>query len=303
MSGDPYNVPATTALVKFESVGRLGSVKEAARELRTSASSISRCMRLLERQLSVRLVERAGHGVRLTSAGRRYHEAVTGALGWLRSSAEQAALLSTEPSIIIACSHDASHLLIMPRFAQLQALVGTGVRIRVRTYQRHIHELRSIDRADVVLSWQQSDISPDDRVLVNREEIRPVCSPAYLEAHASLANGSAADWGGITLLELTRPNMGWATWQDWFETVGQPRKPPRIEDYDTYTQTLEMAAAGRGVALGWRYWIDTYLERGILVPLQGGFVPFGGCYVAALTAKGQRNVPARRSLEFFKRFV
>ena len=80
VSDNPYDVPATSALIKFESVGRLGSVKEAAHELRTSASSISRCMRLIERQLSVRLVERAGNGVRLTEAGRRYHDAVTGAL-------------------------------------------------------------------------------------------------------------------------------------------------------------------------------------------------------------------------------
>ena len=33
VSDDPYDIPATSALIKFESVGRLGSVKEAAREL------------------------------------------------------------------------------------------------------------------------------------------------------------------------------------------------------------------------------------------------------------------------------
>ena len=110
VSDDPYDIPATSALIKFESVGRLGSVKEAARELRTSSSAVSRCMRLLDRQLSVRLLERSGKGVRLTEAGRRYHDAVTGALGSLRSSAEQAADMSRGPVVVIACSHDASHL-------------------------------------------------------------------------------------------------------------------------------------------------------------------------------------------------
>ena len=300
VSDNPYDVPATSALIKFESVGRLGSVTEAARKLRTSASSISRCMRLIESHLSVRLVERAGSGVRLTEAGRRYHDAVTGALGWLRASAEQAAHLSRGPSVVIACSHDASHMLIMPRFPQLETLLGKGARIRVLTYQRHIHELQGVDAADIVLSWHGSDASPRDRVLVMREEVQPLCSPGYLAAHASIAEGPASGWGEATLLDLKRPNMGWATWQDWFAIAGQPQSPPHIEDYDTYTQILEAASADRGIALGWKHCIESYLEHGALVPLHGGFVPFGGGYAAALTSKGQRNPLARRCLEFLE---
>ena len=34
-----------------------------------------------------------------------------------------------------------------------------------------------------------------------------------------------------------------------------------MEDYDTYTQILEAASAGRGIALGWRYCIEPHLER------------------------------------------
>ena len=303
VSDNPYDIPATSALIKFESVGRLGSVKEAARELRTSSSSVSRCMRLLERQLSARLVERGGKGVRLTEAGRRYHDAVTGALGSLRASAEQAADMSRGPAVVIACSHDTSHLLIMPRFPELESLLGEEARIRVLTYQRHIHELQGVDVADIVLSWQGSAAAPRDRVVVMAEEAQPVCSPAYLAAHASLAGGSSADWGEVTLLDLKRPNMGWATWADWFAAAGRPGAPPRIEDYDTYTQILEAAAAGRGVALGWRHCIERHLERGELVALHNGFAAFGGCYVAALTSKGRRNPLARRCLEFFEHFA
>ena len=61
-----------------------------------------------------------------------------------------------------------------------------------------------------------------------------------------------------------------------------------------------MAAVGRGVALGWKYCIKDYLDRGALVPLSGEYVRFGGRYVATLTAKGRQNPLARRGLSFFE---
>ena len=106
-----------------------------------------------------------------------------------------------------------------------------------------------------------------------------------------------------TLLHLKRPNMGWITWQNWFAAVGQPQNPPRVKDYDTHTQILEAAAAGRGIALGWKHCIESYLDRGALSPLHGEFVPFGGCCVAALTAKGRHNPLARRCPVFFEHFT
>ena len=86
----------------------------AARELGTSPASLSRGMKSLERQLSARLLKRHGNGVRLTEAGRRYHEGVTAALGRLHASAAAAMQLSQDASVVIACSLDDSHLLVMP---------------------------------------------------------------------------------------------------------------------------------------------------------------------------------------------
>lgn len=296
------HIPATSVLIKFECVGRLGSLNLAARELRTTASSISRCMTLLEGQVGVRLVERSGNAMRLTEAGRGYHDTVSAALGQLRSGADKALDMGRGPRVVIACSHDASHLLVMPRYRELERLLGEQARIRMLTYQRHIHELQPAEVADVVLSWQDADAPPQDRAVCLREAVQPICSPAYLAVHESILRGPAADWGRLTLLDLKRPNMGWATWEDWFARAGQPASTPQFEDYDTYTQILEAAAAGRGVALGWKHCVEAYIERRALVTLHGQFEPFGGCYVARLSAKGLRNPLARRCLEFFENF-
>ena len=260
-------------------------------------------MGLLERQLSLELLERAGNGVRMTEAGHRYYDGVVAALGLLRSAREEATDLAHGAAVVIACSHDCSHLLIMPRFGDLEALLGPEAKIRLLTFQRHIKELQPIEVADIVLSWHASDARPADRVVFLREEVQPVCAPDYLRTRASMLQGPVKDWVDVRLVDLRSPNKGWATWQSLFAIVGHPEKTLPFEIYDTYTQTLDAAVAGRGIALGWKYFVDAHLKSGALVPLFGEFNSLGGCYVAGLTAKGRRNVLARRCLDFFKYFV
>ena len=296
-----HKIPATSVLTKFECVGRLGSVTAAARELRTSPASLSRGMKSLERKLSVRLLERHGNGVRLTEAGRRYHEGVTAALGRLHASAAAAMQLARRTSVVIACSLDDSHLLVMPSFNDLEGVLGERARIRLSSYYLFVRELRPGDSADIVLSWQALKAVQAHQTVFIREAVRPICSPAYLAEHEQILPGPSAGWGDVNLLEM-RPNRGWASWGDWFEAAGYPENEPGIETYDTYTQVLAAAAAGRGVAPGWKHYCDGHLESGAVVALADGFMPFGGCCVAELTATGRRNPLARRCLEFFEHF-
>ena len=292
-------IPAISVLVKFECVGRLGSLALAARELRTSVSAISRCMSRLEKQLGVPLLERTGTGMRLTEAGVRYHRGVSAALGELRSSAEEAAE-SARSGVVIACSHDGSRLIVMPRFGELAAALGADARIRLLTYQRHAQKLPPFGTADVVLGWQDGSGSGEGDVVVIREEVQPICSPRL---PGGARGGAAGSGRGLTLLDSTRPNTGWAPWDDWFAVAGRPERALRLEDYDSYSLILDAAAGGRGVALGWKHCIEDYLERGALVPVHGEFVPFGGCYVARLTSKGRRNALGPICLRFFENFA
>ena len=69
-------IPAESALIAFESAARTGSFSRAAVELRISQSAVRSRISGLEKQLSIRLFDRSRSGVRLTEAGRRFHEAV-----------------------------------------------------------------------------------------------------------------------------------------------------------------------------------------------------------------------------------
>lgn len=72
------------ALLSLLSVARTGSVGAAARQRHRTSSAISQQIRRLESQVGVKLIERAGRGVRLTAAG----EATVPAIGELWNHAE-----------------------------------------------------------------------------------------------------------------------------------------------------------------------------------------------------------------------
>ena len=299
----PYRIPPTSVLVAFESAARHGNFSRAARELRTSQSAISRHIASLERQLSSRLFNRSRTGVSLTDAGIRYRDAVAIGLGAIHAGAAEVAELSTDEQVelVIACSDEASHLFLMPRYGALQQALGERVQVRVLTYQHDIQYLPPVPRADVILTWDSMDVAAGDRLAVVNEEVRPLCSPGYAALHANALNGPPTGWGGLTFLRVSRPDEGWASWEDWFDVFGHPVTPPKYLGYDNYTYSLEAAAAGHGITIGWRHFIERYLESGALVALTDGFLKTENCLYAVVTEKGKQRNIARKCLAFFEK--
>ena len=60
-------------------------------------------------------------------------------------------------------------------------------------------------------------------------------------------------WGELTFLDIIRPNLGWPSWEDWFQVVGRPQTSSRYRGFDNYAYLLQAAGAGGGIALGWKY--------------------------------------------------
>ena len=235
LSRDPFRLPPANALIVFESAARHGTFTLAARELRTSQAAVSRQIAKLETWLSARLFERSRTGVTLTEAGRRLRDGVAVGLAAIHRAAAEVSELSQAEQVVIACSHEASHFLIMPRYDALRQVLGDEVRIRILTYHHYLRNLPPHPSADILMAWNPPDVPPEDRVLAHREAVRPVCSPAYGAAHAQTLAGSVAGWSGLTFLDLLRPNEGWATWEDWFAVVGRPEGTPRRVGFDSYT--------------------------------------------------------------------
>ena len=297
----PYRVPPTSALIAFECAARHGNFSQAARELHTSQSAVSRHIARLEKHLSTQLFERSRIGVSLTDAGQRYHEAVLVGFGALRDGAAEIAALSGvgSPKVTLACTDEASHLFAMQRFDALKAALGQEVRVLILACADAPAPLPPQPAADVLLTWDAESTAPRHRVVIAREAIGAFCSPGYAAAHADVLNGPVTGWGVLTFLSRAGSDEGRASLERWFEAVGRPTSTPRYEFVGGHAHALEAAIAGRGLVLGWRHLIGRYVEAGTLVMQGGEFVETGRHFHAVLTAKGQESPPARACLAFF----
>lgn len=237
----------------------------------------------------------------LTDAGSRYRDSVTIGLGAIHAGAAEVAELSNEEQVevVIACSEEVSHIILMPRYDALQKTLGERVQVRILTYHYSEQYLPPEPVPDVILTWNAAKAAPEDQVIVYREAVKPFCSPGYAAAHADTLRGPMTGWGGLTFLDLTRPNEGWASWEDWFDVVGHPEPEPPHVGYDSYLYLLKGATAGHGIALGWRHFIEHHLETGALVELADGYTETDNYYYCALTEKGRRRSIARKCLAFF----
>ncbi len=293
----PFQIPATSTLIAFESAARHGNFSRAAEELRTSQSAISRHIAKLEGQLSTRVFNRSRTGVSLTEAGSRLRDAVSDGLRLIHRGVMEAGEVPSDEQVVIACSHDSWQLVCMPRLDALRKALGEEIRVRARLFHRDLPTLQSDQNADVVFTCYASEAGSAAFAL--KEAVRPVCSPGYAAANADILNGPVNGWGALTLLDFAPPDRRWASWEDWFAVVGSPDLAPGYVGLDSYTHVVEAAVAGRGIALGRRYYIERYLDTGALVTLADGFVEFENYLYGLLTEKGRAKPFARRSLAFF----
>lgn len=294
-----YKIPTTAALVAFECAARSGSFAGAAKELGTSQPAVSRHIANLEEELGAKLFDRSRTGVSLTEAGRRLHDGVAPGLGMIEKAASETAEASTGERVAIACSEPASHYLLRPRHDALREALGEHTQIQPVIFNRYSQN-RPLDPVpDVVLDWETT-IKAQDRAVLFREAVRPVCSPEYAATHADTLYGPISSWSGLTFLEPGSADGSWASWEDWFEASGRPEPVPRFVSFDNYVYSLEAAVDGQGIALGWRNFVDRNLKTGALVALGEGYVERDNNFCAALTEQGRVRPIARRCFSFLE---
>ena len=297
-----YRLPTTTALIAFDCAARHGSFAGAAKELGTSQPAVSRHIASLEKQLGIRLFERSRTGVRLTEEGRRFYERAATGLGMIKTATSEATQPSTPEHVMIACSGPASHYLLMPRFNMLREQLGKETQVGVVKFNNYSRSLPVDPVADVVLDWEKFTRS-EDRTVLFREAVRPVCSPEYATEHTEALEAPVSGWSGLTFLEPGLPDSGWASWEDWFQAAGRPESQPQFTCFDDYIYSLEAAVAGQGIALGWRSFADHHLGTGALVALGDGYIERDNHFCGMLTEQGRLRPIASRCLSLLQQYV
>lgn len=290
MSSRRFNLPSVSSLIAFEAVARLQGFARAAEELNTSQPAVSRHIRNLEIRYGAELFHRDRSPICLTEKGSQFYSGVIQGFDALQTAVE--GLSQRENRVTLVCSHSVSHLLVMPRYGRLRTALGSEIELRVMTAEYNLVQAAVDTGADIVFEY--SATPPDSpHVVVCREEIRPVGTPAIIEQSLAALDGRGAP---PPILRLKKDNFGWMGWSDWKAAHPAYASWQVGGEFDSYVYLLEAAASGSGLGLGWRSFVDPYVARGDLMEMPVDWFSRGTRIFARLTRFGQQNAAAHRCL-------
>lgn len=270
---DASRLPSLVSIGAFEAAARHGSFAAAARELGTSAASVSYHVRQLEQQLDLRLFRRFAHRVALTGAGEALAADAIAAFEGLRAS------------FLRAAADDDARLALtaLPTFGTSWLIPRLGA----------FRDLHPATEVDLELSADAQDLSEGrfDAAIRNGHGGWPGLSASYLFpsifmplcAPSQLAAG------------LDAPLLGRRDWWDlWFRALG--RETPQRFGIHLADEHLDAAAAiaGHGVTIGSPILFRCEIEAGRLVPAHDLVVGDGRSFWLVYPKARRDNAKLRR---------
>ncbi|WP_207390807.1 LysR substrate-binding domain-containing protein [Phytopseudomonas dryadis] len=264
----------------FEAAARRLSFTSAAREMCITQAAVSRQVRQLEQHLGQALFLREHRSVSLTAAGQRLYEAVGQSLERVAQAVEDIGT-GSYGSLTVSATIAFSTFWLMPRLEAFRSEYPQ-IGIRLMALDREV-DLRG-ENIDVAFISGDEGQGPGVRMQrLFDEAMVPLCTPGFLRAPL---NGPA-DLLDAPLLHLDREHwryFSWpiVDWADWLEQAGYegPLPRPRLS-FNNYSQLIQAALDGKGIALGCAGMLQDYLADGRLIrPLTPEYRSARGYYLA-----------------------
>jgi DNA-binding transcriptional LysR family regulator len=256
-------IPSMTALVEFESVARLSSFTIAANELGVTQAAVSRQVKFLEDTLGVRLFHRLHRSIELTEEGEALYLVVAESMQKIAGVFDRLSSGPVQQELVLAATSAFSHFRLLPRLAALKK-AQPNLQLRLST-QMFTADLRHKE-IDVAVRFGNGRWSDGTATLLFDEEVFPVCSPKWVESRGMPQ--SLQDVANAALIESDSTSEGWMGWEAWFNAVGL--RPLRLNfalRCSLYTDAIQAARYGEGIALGWGRLVHDLVEAGELVRL------------------------------------
>ena len=278
-------LPPLRAIRVFEAVGRCGSVRDAALELRVSSSAVTQQIQLLEKFLHTRLVQRGNRGMKLTPMGVAYHGYVVAAMEQLHKGARNLEQLQHSNQLMVSA---------FPSF--ISKWLGP---LALDWKQSHPDVELVLDGADPEPSLDDGEadfrISYGTRsrfhtrfVELFRDHVVPACSPALLKDF-----GRPREPRDMVKLPLLDVDWGpefpeFPHWTDWLEHYGPATRAraPQMT-FSLASASIDAAIEGRGAVLAQHSLAARALADGSLIALFDLTLPLPESYFVAwsLTAR------------------
>jgi len=254
------DLPPLKALRGFEAATRHQSIRGAAGELCLTPPAINHQIQAIEDMLGVRLFAQDGRHVTSSEAGRLFYPYVRAAFESLIEGVEAVRRQAQDAPLRVQTYVTASIRWLAPR-VPLFLQDHPGITLALTTCAVDW----TFDEAHADLGLVYCETAPDpDRyhwVPLFAYTLDPVCSPDLLAAA-----GGTLDAAALMRQPLVANYTEEHNWAKWFASAGiafAPRAPYLM--VDTLAVALEMALAGRGVALVNGPFADAELAAGRLV--------------------------------------
>lgn len=257
-------LPPLNALRVFESAGRLESFNHAGEELHVTPSAVSHQIRSLEQFLGARLFVRQTRQVRLTPQGRDLLSAVQNAFGQIAVATRRIQRADDDGTLTLQVTPNFATEWLVPRLLGFQT---EHPEIEVRMVTTVGHDAAVLDTENVDLAiWYGNGTWPgviSERLM--NEHLVPVCSPGLLEAGKGLKQP-----GDLKHANLIHVLIRIGQWRNWLMAAGlddvDPNAGPKFQNTPL---ALEAAAAGMGVAIANRAFVESYLnDRRLVIPFE-----------------------------------
>jgi LysR family glycine cleavage system transcriptional activator len=251
-------LPTLTWLRAFEAAARTSSFTAAAAELNLTAGAISYQIRALEAHLGFALFERLPRGVKLTPMGVAYLPPVRKAFEELADSTVGLFGGSERVQITVHAPVSLAALWLAPKLPAFSiANPAIDVRLASVIWDNAVPD----DATDLEIRYGSGQWHGYRSERLLNQSILPVCSPTLLRALQ--ADGNPATLLPRHLIHIMGYENHWLKVRQVLELANIPANAGAT--VDTTIAALELAAAGAGVALAHRLFLDAYFATGRLV--------------------------------------
>jgi LysR family glycine cleavage system transcriptional activator len=251
------------ALRAFEAAARAQSLTKAAQSLNLTHGAISHQIKALEGDLGIRLIARAGRGIRLTDEGERFARRVRTAFAELAAAVTELTTRANPRQLRVSVVPSFAARWLLPRIGRFVASYP-DIDLDIRANQANIDFAN--DDADAAIRYGVGDWPGLGIELLLEDHFFPVCSPR-------LANGKLprlpADLATYPLLHSDNE-----PWKPWFEAAGLAwAEPDRGPIFNDSAHLMQAAAEGQGIALARTTLLGNDVRNGVLVRLFDVTVP------------------------------
>jgi len=251
------------ALRAFEAAARNRSLSRAADSLNLTHGAISHQIKGLESDLGIRLIERAGRGIRLTDEGERFARRVRTAFAELTAAVTELTTRSNPRQMRVSVVPSFAARWLLPRIGRFVAAYP-DLDLDIRANQANVDF--AVDDSDAAIRYGFGDWPGLAAELLLEDRFFPVCSPRLSNGRLPKRPADLADY------PLLRSDD--ERWKAWFEAAGLDwPEPDRGPIFNDSAHLMQAAAEGQGIALARTTLLGNDVRNGVLVQLFDVEVP------------------------------